>query len=380
MNHVATLPAAQEKTAVDGYVEQVLGGGRRESVLGSLPSHVRPEVFERNLVNAVMSNPDFLQMDPRLVYREVSKVAALGLFLDPQLGEGYLIAGWNKKAKRKEPQLRIGYRGLVKLARQSGDVSKVYAHEVCANDEFECLLGDDKRLIHKPQIFGERGDVVGYYAVVIYKQGEPDFEIMTISQINEIRDRSDGWKAFSENKIRSTPWSTDYGEMAKKTVMRRLLKRIPQSPEVADAIHIEDRAEHSEIHAPARLAAVPSIPDIPPPPPDEPIDVEVNDPAQEPAEAETVVEGAKVHDPREDNPQGRSKQPYAEMGQPEPLIAPDAYDGTIEDLRSRLADAPDATILAEVWDEVQAVWDEVLDPDRAELNNAYNERLGAFED
>lgn len=235
---------------VEQYRAMVLPEERKRDLFAALPSHVRPEVFERNLVNALMVNPDLMKCDARLVFREVSKAAALGLLLDPQLGEAYLIVGWNGKAQRSEPQLRVGYRGVMKLARQAGDVAKIYAHAVHQNDEIDCTLGDEKRLVHKPILFGDRGPVIGYYAVAVFADGETDFEPMSIGEIHAIRDRSDGWRAYVNKKIKSTPWSTDEGEMAKKTVIRRLLKRLPQSPELMDAIRIEDAAENVIGNAP----------------------------------------------------------------------------------------------------------------------------------
>lgn len=260
MNAIATI---EKPTRLDQFRLEVLPPERKRDLFSSLPAHVRPERFERNLVNALMTNPDLMELDARLVFREVSKAAALGLYLDPQLGEAYLIAGWNGKTKRKEPQLRIGYRGLVKLGRQSGEITMIYAHEVHKNDTFKASLGDHKALVHEPDVFGDRGEIVGYYAVVKYKDGETDFEPLTVAQAHAIRDRSDGYKAFAEGKIKSTPWSTDEVEMSKKTVIRKLTKRIPQSPELAEAIRIEDAAEHSEF----RALAAPAVPAVPPSPP-----------------------------------------------------------------------------------------------------------------
>lgn len=242
MNQVATQSHAERRASpVELYAAQVMGDDVRSSELfRALPSHIPPERFKRNLINALMQNPDMLKYDARLVYREVSKAAALGLLLDPQLGEAYIVPVWNAKGGRQEPQLRVGYRGIIKLGRQSGEISSIYAHEVHENDEIECDLGVDKRLVHKPLLFGDRGRVVGYYAVVKFKDGETDFEPMTLAQIHAIRDKSDGWRAFQAGKIKSTPWSTDEGEMAKKTVIKRLCKRIPQSPDLATALNLEN--------------------------------------------------------------------------------------------------------------------------------------------
>lgn len=230
--------AAAQPTKLDIFMGQVLPPEKRAAIARSLPAHVPMARFERNLSNAVMQTPDLMQCPPAMVFKEVSKLAALGLYCDPALGEAWLIVGYNKKEKRKEPQARVGYRGLMKLGRQSGEVAALYAHEVHANDEIECHLGVEKRLVHKPLLFGERGPVIGYYAVVKYKDGETDFEPMTMEQIHKIRERSDAWKAGQFG-----PWKSDPEEMAKKTVIRRLCKRIPQSPDLADAWKLEDAAD-----------------------------------------------------------------------------------------------------------------------------------------
>lgn len=242
MNARTQLPATQQQPSkIDTFVGEVLPP-ERIARLG-LPSHVKPVLFERNLYNAIAANPALMNYDVRLIFREVSKAAGLGLMLDPLLGEGYIIESYNYKTKSKEPQLRVGYRGFIKLARQSGDVTQIYAHEVCQNDFIQADLGADKALIHRPDIFGDRGPIVGYYAVVKFKDGGFDFEPMSVDQIHGIRDRSDAWKAFKEGIIRSTPWSTDESEMAKKTTIRRLQKRIPQSPELTEAFRIEQEAD-----------------------------------------------------------------------------------------------------------------------------------------
>jgi phage RecT family recombinase len=219
------------------FVRAILNAsnGALENVL---PAHIKPERFRRNLSTAIIQHPKLLNCDPVAVLNEVAKAAALGLLLDPQLGEAYLITGWSKDGD--VPQLRIGYRGLIKLARQSGDISSIYAHEICDLDRFHVSLGTDKKIVHEPNYLADRGSPFAYYAVVHFKDGTSDFEIMTLREVHTIRERSDGYKAFKAGRIKSTPWDSDEGEMSKKTVLRRLSKRVPQSPELADALAIED--------------------------------------------------------------------------------------------------------------------------------------------
>lgn len=244
------------------FARNVLDGGRMEALKASLPSHIKPERFERNLIIAVTQQPKLLNCNPAEVFAEVSKAAALGLYLDPQLGEAYLIVGYDGRRRCEVPQLRLGYRGLIKLGRQSGEIANLYAHEARKNDRLEIRLGTEKEIRHEPDYLvseEDRGPVALYYAVVVFKDGSKDFEPMSVEAIEKIRDRSDGWKAFKDGKIKSTPWATDPGEMSKKTVLRRLMKRLPQSPEIAEALEIEDQdfREPVEIPRPSLRAKLP---------------------------------------------------------------------------------------------------------------------------
>jgi len=360
------ITAASKPTKLDQLRIDILPPEREPEFFRSLPAHVKPERFMRNLDIALMQNQKLMALDPRLIFREVSKAAALGLYLDPQLGEAYLIEAWNGKAKRAEPQLRIGYRGLIKLGRQSGEISQIYAHEVHANDAFKASLGDDKKLIHEPDIFGDRGPIVGYYAVVKYKDGDSDFEPLTIAQAHAIRDRSDGWKAFKEGKIKSTPWSTDEVEMAKKTAIRRLTKRIPQSPELAEAIRIEDAAEHSEVAAIAAPAPTPPRPPAPPPPPqpqighavdDDIIDIDQDevgeDSGEQSAEAgeESREQTAEAVDPATGEVTNADDFPGDRPAPPRTAGPYDDLDETayFDKLEEELAMADDEATVEEIW-------------------------------
>jgi len=244
MGDVATINPG---TKLERFVADLLDGGRREALSASLPAHINPDRFERELSNALMQQPELMAYDPRLVFREVARVANLGLRLERDLGEAYLIEAWNGKSKRKEPQARIGYRGLIKLAKQSGTYSKVYAREVHQNDQYDVLQGTREELIHRPVLHGDPGEVIEYYAVAQLKDGSAEFDRMTLDDVRAIRDRSDAWKAYKDGKIKSTPWGTDEGEMAKKTTIRRLCKRLEQSPELTEAIKIEDEAEFASM-------------------------------------------------------------------------------------------------------------------------------------
>ena len=146
-------------------------------------------------------------------------------------------------------QLIPGYTGLMKLARQSGQVVDIYAHEVRENDTFDVVLGLDRSLVHQPlKKFGfpasdeDRGEVVGFYAVAKFKDGSNTFTAMSVHDVAKIRDGSRGYQAAKKYRKESI-WDTDFVSMGIKTVIRRLCKFLPKSPELAMAIAMDSASE-----------------------------------------------------------------------------------------------------------------------------------------
>lgn len=360
----AIVPGQPSK--LDQYRLEVLPPERAADLWRSMPSHIKPAVFERNLINALMANPALMKFDPRLIFREVSKAAGLGLLLDPLLGEGYIVTAYNYKTKSTEPQLRVGYKGMNKLARQSGNVSNIYVHEVCQLDKVECNTGFPKSIKIEPKLFTDRGPVVGYVAIIVFKDGEFDFEPMSVQECQAIRDRSDAWKAFKDGKIKSTPWSTDEGEMSKKTVLRRLLKRQEQSPEMVRAIQIEDEAEHlSDWIEPI----VPAAPRVPSPAEVEQIE---NDHGSDKYQPGDVVDGdgAPV-DPISTGPQ---PAPPKAKGYTVPDIEKE-YDGWFSFVLDKITHMTDGGELETFWnDEVEAQAKHIFPSDMNDLADAYGKQ------
>jgi phage RecT family recombinase len=270
MNAVATVPQPA-KSKITEFLDRVFVADRVTKM--SLPDSIDPEKFRANLYTAIATNPKLLNCNPNALFIEVAGAASLGLRFDPLLGEAYLIA------VRDEPQLRVGYRGLIKLARQSGEVVQCYAHTVYQKDRFDVALGLDTRLVHVPNLDeDERGPARLFYAVAKFKDGEADFEVMGLKAIYAIRERSDGYRAFKNGRIKSTPWDSDFEEMARKTVIRRLLKRIPKSPDVSRLLdrdrELED-APYQDVTPGPRRQALRTIAAPPPPAAEQPGEEEV---------------------------------------------------------------------------------------------------------
>jgi recombination protein RecT len=163
------------------------------------------------------------------VFQALMQCAELGLEPSGTLGHAYLVP------YGKQCTLVIGYRGLIDLARRSGALKQIEAHVVHERDVFKLRFGLEPLLDHEPCLDGNPGRAKLVYCVVQLADGAKHVEVMTIAEIERIRDRS---------KARGGPWTTDFEEMAKKTVARRTCKWVPMSSELATALaHEEDGAD-----------------------------------------------------------------------------------------------------------------------------------------
>jgi phage RecT family recombinase len=210
-----------------------------------IPAHVTPEKFQAMVVTAVAYDKNLLECSTESLIRETAQAAELGLSLNKSLREADILTVWNGSAQRKEAQMRPRYMGLMKLARQSGEISDIYAHVVHQGDFFEYELGLDKALRHRPVADG--GEVTHAYVVWQTKDGIKAFEVLDRKRLDNIRDRSEGYKAFKANKIKSTPWESDYEEMCRKTAVRAGSKYMPISNEKwAAAVSADNRGDSSD--------------------------------------------------------------------------------------------------------------------------------------
>lgn len=163
--------------------------------------------------------------------------ATLGLEPGSALGHSYLVPYWSNKNKCYEAQLIIGYKGMNELARRSGKIMSITAHVVYEKDDFEIEYGDDERIRHRPCLGGDPGKPLYVYATAKLKGGGTQRALMTFAEVEAIRKRA------NEKRKGSTPWDTDWAEMAKKTAVRRLFKMLPVSIEAADAIRSNEQLE-----------------------------------------------------------------------------------------------------------------------------------------
>jgi recombination protein RecT len=197
---------------------------REHMIKALLPQNVTFEKFMAAVVAAVGNNPKLLECDRGSLIKSCIQAAELGLSLNPTLGECDILSVYDKQ-RGSVAQFRPRYMGLMKLARQSGEVLKIEAEIVREFDEFLFQKGSDPRLEHRIKL-SNRGEMVGAYCVWTLKNGEKQFEVMDRDQIIAIRDRSSA--KTKEGKIVG-PWNTDPEEMWRKTVVRRASKYMPRS-------------------------------------------------------------------------------------------------------------------------------------------------------
>lgn len=205
-------------------------------------STVTPERMVRLVCAAASREPMLAECTPLSIIRSLTQAAEIGLEVCSGANEAYLIPRWNGKARCREATFLPGYQGLIKLARESGSVRNIEARIVYANDTFDYELGLTPSIKHRPTLNHDRGDIVAVYAVAFLVDGGTQFEVMTRSEIDAIMNRAkDGKDGFS-------PWKSDYGEMARKTVVRRLAKYLPKkSKNLSAALEIQARAEAGEV-------------------------------------------------------------------------------------------------------------------------------------
>lgn len=220
---MATLPA--ERTANPVQVIRQNLAAMAPEFKAALPAHVPVEKFTRVAMTAIQNNPDLVNADRRSLFGAVVRLAQDGLLPDGR--EAALVLFGNKA--QAMPMIA----GVLKKIRQSGDVAKISAQVVYENDHFVVKYGFDEDVEHiPPSLDKPRGKPIGAYATAVLKDGSQLLEVMSLEQIEKVR-------AVSRSG-RNGPWVQWWDEMARKTVMRRLAKRLPMSTDLEEQIFERD--------------------------------------------------------------------------------------------------------------------------------------------
>lgn len=230
-NTAALAPKTTQAVAKrQGTALDYLNNGKfKEQLAAALPKFLDTDHFIRSAITEFRLNPQLAECSVPSVLGYFMQAAACGLEPASMLGQCYPVPFNNKKTGQKEAQFICGYRGMLSIARRSGEIASVVAEIVHEKDEFSLEYGLEPKLTHKPYIEGDPGKMIGAYVVVRFKgEGvEPLIKFMSKDEIEKHKKRS---RASSYG-----PWVTDYDEMAKKTVFRSVFKWLPISIEQIQA-------------------------------------------------------------------------------------------------------------------------------------------------
>lgn len=222
----ALAKPASKTVVLRDYLE-----ARRKTLAEVLPRHLTPERIIKVALAAFSKTPKLQECTIESVAQSVMMAGELGLEAGGALGHAYLVPYGNACT------LIVGYRGLIRLARQSGEIDSIEAHPVYEKDKFKLRYGLQQELEHEPYLAGDPGPLLFVYAVARLRDGGTQLEVMTKAQVDKIRGMAKGGN--------SKAWSDSYDEMARKTVVRRLCKYLPLSPEKAEplarALEVEDQ-------------------------------------------------------------------------------------------------------------------------------------------
>jgi len=207
----------------------------QKSIASLLPKHVTPARIIKTMLVAVNRNPALLRCTTASIFETIQRAAELGLDLSGTLGEAYPVPFKNKlklpdgkEVWLEQCQLIPGYRGLAKLARQSGEIGRIEAEVVCEHDHFRYEKGTDPVVEFRPLITGDRGRPLGAYALIEVKGCGYQADWMTAADVEKVR--------LKANSKDSPAWRHHWNEMARKTVFRRAAKWLPLSAEKSGAL------------------------------------------------------------------------------------------------------------------------------------------------
>lgn len=205
---------------------------RKSEFQAVLPSNCTFERFARIVKTAAIQTPELLTADRASLFMSCFKTAQDGLLPD---GREAALVIYNTKQRDGSYKKLVQYMpmvgGVLKKVRNSGELASISSHVVYDKDEFDYCLGDSEHITHRPAV-GERGNSICVYAIARTKDNAIYREVMSITEIEKIRN-------LSKSKD-GQAWKEHWAEMAKKTVIRRISKRLPMSTDMEQVIQRDD--------------------------------------------------------------------------------------------------------------------------------------------
>lgn len=208
--------------------------------------------FKRVVATAIGSNPELLAADRRSLWAAATMAAQDGLMPDGREGAMVIYNVNVAKPGQKDDWRKVVrwmpmIAGILKKVRASGEILEIAVRVVRDRDQFDYQLGDQERIIHRPEMDDDPGGLRFVYAIVKTKDGGIYREVMSKRQVDKVR---------AASRAKKGPWTDWYEEMAQKTVLRKQAKILP----MGDALEEMFRREEEQSADDAIAAPVIALP------------------------------------------------------------------------------------------------------------------------
>lgn len=232
----ALVPQNQKLMGLKNLLEQ-----RKGAIAAVLPTHMTPERLIKISLVAASRNPALLACSPESIFSSLMDASQLGLEPFTGLNLSYIIPYKNGRTGVSEAKFIPSYRGMLELARRSGQIKSIDSDIIYEHDKWEIEKGLSSKLVHIPNFtIKDRGKPLLVYSIAKFKDDGYQFTIMTIDQVEKIRSKS--------KSANSGPWVDFWEEMAKKSCLKSLLKLCPMGIELAKAVAKDNAVESGDDH------------------------------------------------------------------------------------------------------------------------------------
>jgi phage RecT family recombinase len=260
----ATKPPAPTQTIQPSNPAAVARNRLHEFLKGRLPSLTqwalgsRSGVDPASLVRFAMmewsQNEKLQKCSPESIYLALIACAQVGLEPSGVKQEAFIVPYNDRRAGGYIATFQPGWRGLIKLAKRSGEVLAIVPHVVYERDEFELHLGSDARVIHRPCLKSDRGPILGAYALAKMTNGEFEIEWMPLETLERIR-------TMSQRGEHESPAYREWADqMYRKAPIKRLCKRLPLGEDYFRAAHLDEQVEAGDLRSYQRTIDAESAP------------------------------------------------------------------------------------------------------------------------
>jgi recombination protein RecT len=213
----------------------------KNQIAAALPKHITPERLIQLATTVISTDSKLKRCTPSSIIGGLMQASILGLDITPQLGQAFLIPRKNNKLGVIEATFLIGYKGYIQLMRRSDEIRTVYAYAVREGDTFNYRLGLDPNIEHIP--VEKRGDLTKVYAVIKFKDGGFQMEVLSKEEVMAAKDCS----AAKDSEY--SPWNNKETEesMWRKTAIRRIQNYAPLSADFFRSVASDEQVLNPEM-------------------------------------------------------------------------------------------------------------------------------------